>query len=460
MQGVTMMLLALVAVSFVSHAGSPTPAEKLEQQRALVEAVITETELGWMVREIAPVVEEVAGRPFTRLPDLVAANPEEIAEVVYAEQVHLLARSTMADADASDAARRTAARVSGSFAGKYGFLDGRLYVSVDGIRDSLIERQADPWLLRPMVRIVIAHELAHALQDQHSDLDALVSRTASGDAIMAINCAVEGHAVWVHEQVGERMGLEEAVEILGELLGYREPMRRRMDPDDFYQVYVYGLGRDFIAWHAEHGGTEQVWDALAHPVSGTAAIVDPSRWQEPTSDVDPDLRRVLTRASKRLGAKGWRSEDGAMGDFEVRDQLVRAGGHAEIADDLDVGWNSRLVGGGAMHGVEVQLLRFKTEGGAVAFVDDMRDKAEAQARAVGPDPFIRADAGSFDRVPSDRSAHEAIRVRLFDDAEDQLGRVWVARGNDVVQVVLVNAPTNEREVAATIAQVFRAAQER
>ena len=45
-----------------------------------------------------------------------------------------------------------------------------------------------------------------------------------------------------------------------------------------------------------------------------------------------------------------------MGDFEVRDQLVRAGGHAEIADDLDVGWNSRLVGGGAMHGVVTDSL--------------------------------------------------------------------------------------------------------
>jgi hypothetical protein len=148
-----------------------------------------------------------------------------------------------------------------------------------------------------------------------------------------------------------------------------------------------------------------------------------------------------------------------MGDFDVRDQLVRAGGHAEIADDLDVGWNSRLVGGGAMRGVEVQLLRFKTEDGAVAFVDDMLSKAEAQAAAVGPDPFIHADAGAFDLVPSDRSGREAIRVNLL-GPEDHLGRVWVARGNDVVQIVLVNAPTNEREVAATISRVFRVVQPR
>lgn len=423
---------------------------------AAAEPAISETELVWMAREVAPMVEEVAGRPFKRLPEVVAADPARIAEVVYQEQLHLLRDvDGLPPDEAEDHARRTATAMSSAFAGKYGFLDGRLYVSVEGIADSLFLEGGPEWLLRPLVRVVIAHELTHALQDQWTDLDALVQAAPNGDAIMAMNCAVEGHAVWVHEQVGRRLQMPDAVAQMGDLLGYDEPLRRRMDPNDFYHVYVYGLGRDFIAQHADYGGTEQVWRVLADPPDATRQIVSPEDWfdgQPP--DLDADQRRILRRASRRLAGRGWRSEDQAMGDFDVRDQLVRAGADLRIADDLDMGWNSRLVGG-AMAGVEVQLLRFKSDDGARRFVEDMRDQAEAQAEAVGRDPFISADAGAFDAVRADHAAHEAITVSFLPEAADHLGRVWVARGSDVVQVVLVNAPATDREVAATIEAVFR-----
>ena len=35
------------------------------------------------------------------------------------------------------------------------------------------------------------------------------------------------------------------------------------------------------------------------------------------------------------------------------------------------------------------------------------------------------------------------------------GRIWVARGSDVVQVILVNAPATDRAVAAAIEREFR-----
>ncbi|MEQ1503698.1 MAG: hypothetical protein ABMB14_15775 [Myxococcota bacterium] len=415
---------------------------------------ITSTELAWMAREVAPIVEQVAGRPLRVMPELVLATPARIAEVVYQEQLSLLQGvGGMPETEAKDNARKTAADVSGSFAGKYGFLDGKLYVSIDGIRDSLALEGEPDWLLRPMVRIVVAHELTHALQDQYTDLQALVQRAPSGDAIMAINCAVEGHAVWVHEQVGAQTGLGDAVEVMERLLGYDQPIRRRMDPDDFYHAYVYGLGRDFVAYQAAIGGIDRVWQVLAHPPEATGMIVDPTLWDAPIGEVDPEVRRVMRVASKRLAGKGWRPTDGAMGDYDVRDQLIRAGADSAIADDLDAGWNSRLVGGANL-GVEVQVLRFKSVDGARAFVEDMGLQAEAQAELVGVDPFIRADAGSFDRVRGDRSAREAITVSLMGPV-DRLGRIWVSRGDVVVQIVMVNAPATDREVALSIDRVFR-----
>jgi hypothetical protein len=47
------------------------------------------------------------------------------------------------------------------------------------------------------VRTVLAHELVHALQDQHADLDSLVSRRRGNDRQSAAQAALEGHATLV-----------------------------------------------------------------------------------------------------------------------------------------------------------------------------------------------------------------------------------------------------------------------
>jgi hypothetical protein len=48
-----------------------------------------------------------------------------------------------------------------------------------------------------MLRPVLAHELVHALQDQHVDLDSLVARERGNDRQTAAQAAIEGHATLV-----------------------------------------------------------------------------------------------------------------------------------------------------------------------------------------------------------------------------------------------------------------------
>lgn len=48
-----------------------------------------------------------------------------------------------------------------------------------------------------MLRPVLAHELVHALQDQHVDLDSLISREHGNDRQTAAQAAIEGHATLV-----------------------------------------------------------------------------------------------------------------------------------------------------------------------------------------------------------------------------------------------------------------------
>ncbi len=47
------------------------------------------------------------------------------------------------------------------------------------------------------LKAIVVHELVHALQDQHADLDALVSKEKGSDSQIAAQAAIEGHATLV-----------------------------------------------------------------------------------------------------------------------------------------------------------------------------------------------------------------------------------------------------------------------
>ncbi|MEN0062097.1 MAG: hypothetical protein AAGA48_08070 [Myxococcota bacterium] len=415
-------------------------------------------ELRSMVEEIAPVVEQVAGRPFLRLPPVVATDEAQLEAVIFKEQVHLSMTQGLPAEAAEHHARVVAHEVADSFAGKYGFLDKVLYVSVEGIAHRLAAQRAPAWLLRPMVRVVLAHELAHALQDQHTDLAAMATRARGEDAVLAINCAVEGHAVWVHEAVAARMGLSDALDVMTELLGTDRALDPLLNPSAYHNTYVYGLGRDFVAFHVHHGGTEQVWKVLERPPATTQQIATPARWASRRSLSWPSTE--LRRAVRRLAPRKWMTDTRRMGDYEIRDQLLRAEASEVLADALVDGWNARAIGA-ANQGLEVQHLRFESAETATSFVVQMRIGANRQVELLDGDPFVRATSGQLDCGEGWTTAREGITVALFGDLgedesspqdkrNDQLGRLWVSDREHVLQVIFVNARVSDARLCRVL----------
>lgn len=74
-----------------------------------------------------------------------------------------------------------------------------------------------------MLRPVLAHELVHALQDQHVDLDSLIARERGNDRQTAAQAAIEGHATLVmfallaQEASGQEIGPGDMPDISAQL---------------------------------------------------------------------------------------------------------------------------------------------------------------------------------------------------------------------------------------------------
>lgn len=413
---------------------------------------VPESALAPLVEELVPLVEAHAGARFDHVPEVVLADRETLARVLYAEQLHLLGELTDLDeADSESSARTTASQVAHLFAGKYGFLEKKLYLSPEGIAEALAQAGASPAMVGPLLKVVLAHELTHALQDQQVDLARVVIEAETADAVMATNCAVEGHAVWVQEQVALDLGLDGANDLMARVLGYADGGLPR-DPSTFYSAYVYGLGRDFTAWHVQHGGTDHMWTLLRQPPLATSMVVDPDTYFDGVPTPSHGLPDATLRATRRLGRRGWSLRSQRLGDFDVRDQLVRAGSGPRLADDVAEAWHARAVGG-QMLGVEVQVLRFATPAVAQTYVLDMGRNAAYQAAAVENDRRVIATAGVFEAVASDASARESIALRV--GTTQHLGTVWLAQGSDVVQIITVNRTPTDRRIARAVRPLLR-----
>jgi len=405
--------------------------------------LLQQSELDALVAELVPLVEQTSGRQFDRIPEVVPATSDDLAEVLYAEQVHVLSHiDHLSGNDVERLARKAAGTASIMGVGKYGFLDKKLYVVGDAMHAALSDLGVLPDQRRGVLRVVVAHELAHALQDQHADLASMVSDRASGDSVIAVTCTIEGHAVWVHEQVGAALQDQEAVDLVAGILGY-DPDRPAIstNPGQYDNSYFYGQGRNFVAHHTDVGGADHMWSIMRQPPRTSRMIVDP-RSYDPNAE-PPWKRRVIRRTGRArdaLAEPTWAQVDRPLGDFFLRKQLFEAGGDEWLAARALGAWSSRALGD-EDHGVEVRRVLFDTPDGAEEYIHTMARHAEAQLQALRGSPFA---SGTMATIPMRDGGGVRLDLSLdLPQAQKEVTSVWAMRGNTVVEILTVNAPPVE-----------------
>ncbi len=155
----------------------------------------------------------------------------------------------------------------------------------------------------PLARVTLAHELTHAIDDQHFDLGRLDELEAAcrDEELMAALGVVEGSAQYFSLRVGMAfLTPEEQLSLLEgnvpDLSGV-EPFVLRL------QAWPYAPGLAFVSELAQRGGTGAVDRALRELPASTEQVLHPERYPaDLPQPVDvADLARAL--------GKGWRDLD-------------------------------------------------------------------------------------------------------------------------------------------------------
>lgn len=202
---------------------------------------------------------------------------------------------------------------------------------------SLVEDSA---MAGAMDSVTIAHELVHALQDQHYDLGSLHDFTKDNDdASLALMALVEGDA----SEIMMRFGTEATPRGVGGVRDYTSVVSMSMGPEGvpglpliFQQdmMFPYSYGTRFVAEIQRQAGPDAPDLAFAAPPVSTEQVINPAKYlarEEPWWIVLPDF-------SESLG-DGWRRVDESpLGQFNLGIYLSVSLGSWGVEEAIE-GWN-------------------------------------------------------------------------------------------------------------------------
>lgn len=187
--------------------------------------------------------------------------------------------------------------------------------------------------------VTLAHELTHALEDQHFDLDRLAGRPLkdlSADASAAYTALVEGTATEV--MVRYMLRYPDAAPSLSDALGSLGASASGTPLPGYVMrslLFPYLRGQTFAAT-LRHGTDDWALVNVAlryRPPVSTAEVIDPDRWVH----VERPTAVPVAGVGSRLG-RGWTREAGStFGEFETTQLLYAALGSAG-AQRASRGW--------------------------------------------------------------------------------------------------------------------------
>jgi len=251
--------------------------------------------------EIADVehqVEDVRG--------LLYEHPVAVTSVDGAEMDRLIQKSFDASYPKTYYDRRTAAwRTIGVIppgvdlrASLRSFLTGQVVGFYDPDTGRLVYQRSGALGLEE--RFVLAHELTHAIDDQHFDLSRLdgLARSCADEASSAALGAVEGSAQYFATQVIARNPSTDLGDLVGAILQGLGAQQDLAGVPPFVQTleeWPYTTGLAFITQLAATGGTDAVNHALVDPPATTEQVIHPDRYptDTPTAVDIPDLSTGL-----------------------------------------------------------------------------------------------------------------------------------------------------------------------
>ena len=230
---------------------------------------------------------------------------------------------------------------SSQLAGFYDPVDRRMVLVNDALRTGVFTRVVESVIRRDLAgEMVLAHELTHALQDQHFGLSTGRADVGEDDTQLALRAVYEGDATLAgYATVLGTLRPGTAVSLARKL--ERVPSQMAHDYPDIPAliresiVFQYVAGVNFVSWAYKNAGWEGVNALLARPPRSTEQILHPEKY---FVRLENPVRVQLGALAPYLHGEWQLAEEATLGELTIRVLVERFLDRAR-ATEVAAGWD-------------------------------------------------------------------------------------------------------------------------
>ena len=265
------------------------------------------------LEDVLPMVEQSAAATFKTRPTIRLASRCEVIDSLSRDLIPQLARQlpNHSELQIYVNARIMAISMGVTLLGKYGFHDKVLYLLPENLFPIMDKARIARSNTEGLLKMIMAHELTHALQDQEVDLIETIGNRPDDEAATAFNAIIEGHAVFVQDSVGTSLGYDKEILEFARLLtagkveeqNTLDDLVARQQEAMFEQIYLGG--RKFIEYIYLTYGRARIWAVYRSLPLQASVIADPKSYSFTLNKAAKDLFKFLTGIEKHFGSNKW-----------------------------------------------------------------------------------------------------------------------------------------------------------
>lgn len=464
--GLSLLMLALLP--FLMQCGQKSAAKKMTAPDLISslkegKPAYSKAEIQAYIDELTPVVEKATGRKLIIVPQCKLVDRKELVSVLKEELIpqlkQLMPQATKTEIEYQ--AETTAEIYSMVMIGKYGFKTHTLYMLPGNMEPLMNLAKVDKKLRMPVLKLMVAHEMVHCLQDQEVGLDTFIQNSKTEDEAMAKNAAMEGHATFVMEEVAHELKLTDAAKEFERLnspglLKDIDPATElgfNIEASRLSQIYM--TGRDFMAWHAKQGGTDKLWQIMNNPPTSTSMIIHPETYSVDAA-VKTDYESALNGCDKLFGIKNSDVKNTSIGEIALRSVYynMEPKTRDEILSDLEHVQAYVATNGNSVANVSLYIM--KNTSTSPRFISALEDMARLNIKklqkstVVKIDEFIIAD---FKEVKA-KAASKVSFIQKSDGSVYNYSIIRIARGRIMMEICTINLIITDKKAAIIAESIF------